>query len=106
MLFSLRDILEQANPDWMKTRITYLEFLKDPWQKKSSEQQKETEQTKEFHSMVKFIEMTEQIIDNKDKGKPSPKKEKRTKFLQEQCNNMTHLQQLVRRVDLSPEHSL
>jgi hypothetical protein len=26
--------------------------------------------------------------------------------VQEQCNNMNNLQQLVRRVDLSPEHSL
>lgn len=67
MLFSLRDILEQANPDWLKSRITYLEFLKDPWQKKSSDLKKETEQTKELHSMVKFIEITEQILDNKDK---------------------------------------
>ena len=67
MLFSLRDILEQANPDWLKSRITYLEFLKDPWQKKSSDLKKETEQTKELHSMVKFIEITEQILGNKDK---------------------------------------
>jgi len=37
MLHSLRDIIEQANPDWMKTRLTYLEFLKNPWQKKNSD---------------------------------------------------------------------
>jgi len=65
MLNSLRDIIEQANPDWMKTRLTYLEFLKNPWQKKSDDDEKETEQTKDINSMFKFIEMTGQIIDNK-----------------------------------------
>jgi len=65
MLNSLRDIIEQSNPDWMKTRLTYLEFLKDPWQKKPSDEEKETEQKKELHSMFKFIEMTEQIINDK-----------------------------------------
>ena len=73
MLFSLRDIIDKSNPEWKNSRMTYLEFLKDPWQKTKTREVKDSEQENEYLSMIKFIELTEVIIDKKKNESSNPK---------------------------------
>jgi len=57
MLFSLGEILTKNNPDYMKSRITYQEFLNDPSFKKKPELETEDNTVKKtFSDNIRFIE--------------------------------------------------
>lgn len=93
MFYSLRDILEANDPDFMESRITYQEFLQDPFGlKKQQIDPDNIDEDAEYKTMLKFVDYTKEAIPvEKPKFGIKPKEQEKPVLTEEEQKHKDHL---------------
>lgn len=106
-LFALGEVTANSDPNYMQSRLTYQEFLKDPTQKKVLKDQTEEGLAQaEFSSNIRFIETTQNKETHQQQVNLVSDFEKNRKNLTHQNLTLSRLQGLMNRVNQVPIHAL